>query len=55
MRLMKYLGVIGLAIFFFLVWIIGPERILANFLLLDPVIFAAALLLLIPALLIKGY
>ncbi len=55
MQPVRYLGVIGLILFFCIIWLIGPESILANLLLLDPLVFAASLLVIVPGVITKAY
>jgi len=55
MKIMRYLGLIGLAVFLYIVYAIGPGQIAGAFLRLDPVLFALALLALIPSVLAKAY
>lgn len=54
MRLIRYLGLVGLAVFFYIVYSIGVSQIIESFSRLNPFIFLAALLLFFPIILLKG-
>jgi len=55
MRVIKYLGVIGLAIFTYILWATGPEKILQNFLGLDPFFLLLTVFVLVVTILFKAY
>ncbi len=52
---MRYLGLIGLAIFIYIVYSIGPGQIIESISKIDLLLFSLALLTLIPSVLIKAY
>ncbi len=55
MKYVKYLGLIGLAVFVYIIWSIGIDNLVQSFSQLDPVLFALALLITIPSVLLKAY
>ncbi len=55
MKLMRYLGLVGLAVFLLIVYAVGPLQIIGTFLRLDHSLFLIALLVLIPMLLLKAF
>ena len=55
MKYIKYFGLIGLAVFAYIIWAIGIGNILQSFSQLDPVLFVLALLILVPIILLKAY
>jgi len=55
MQLMKYLGLVGLAIFIYIVYATGLDTIIASFAGLDLFYFSLALLVLVPSVLIKAW
>jgi len=57
MRYSRFLFLIGFALFGFLLWFLGPEKVSGIFATLskaDLLIFAAAIFLILPAVIIKG-
>ncbi len=54
MRYTKYLALIGVILFLYILYSVGPLEIAANFSKIDPVLFAGVLALVAPNLLLKG-
>jgi uncharacterized protein (TIRG00374 family) len=55
MRLLRYLGLIGLIVFLFIVFAIGPSKIIGIFLRLNPLLFSIALIAIVPSVLLKAF
>lgn len=55
MKIIKYLGLVGLAIFAYIIWAIGPEKIIQNFLSLDPVFLLLTVFVLVVTIFFKAY
>ncbi len=55
MKYIKYFGLVGLAVFAYIIWAIGIDNIIQSFLQMNLLLFAIALLILVPIILLKAY
>lgn len=55
MKISKFLPLIGVVLFIYIIWSVGPFKILENFETANPVYFLLAIILIIPVVLVKAF